>query len=78
MAVYGAAQSEYKETFLTKLVHSCSFDKLSMLLGGDFNIIRNPSEKSNDNIDRRYSLLFNVIINGLDLREFDLSSHKFT
>jgi hypothetical protein len=43
IAVYGAAQSEYKESFLRELVHSCSIESLPLSLGGDFNIIRSPS-----------------------------------
>jgi hypothetical protein len=78
VAVYGAAQPEYKESFLTELVHSCSIEKLPMLVGGDFNIIRNPSEKNNDNFDGRYPFLFNATINTVDLRLFKLSGRKFT
>jgi hypothetical protein len=44
--VYGAAQEEHKEHFLSELVRACtSCGDLSFLAGGDFNIIRNPSEK---------------------------------
>jgi hypothetical protein len=45
VVVYGAAQPDYKEVFLTELVHACSKENLLILLGGDFNILRNPSEK---------------------------------
>ena len=45
VAVYGAAQPEFKETFLTELVHACSKESLPILLGGDFNILHHPSEK---------------------------------
>jgi hypothetical protein len=43
--VYGAAQPMYKESSLTELVQTCSKEKLPITIGGDFNIIRNPSEK---------------------------------
>lgn len=78
VAVYGAAQHEFKETFLTELVHTCSKEKLPIVLGGDFNIIRCPSEKNNDRYDDRWPFLFNAIIDGLSLREIEMSGRKFT
>ena len=46
LSVYGATQDEYKEHFLSELVRACSnCGNLPFLVGGDFNIIRNPSEK---------------------------------
>jgi len=45
VAVYGAAQPEFKEEFLSELVHACGTAPLPILVGGDFNIIRNPGEK---------------------------------
>jgi hypothetical protein len=46
LSVYGAAQEEHKENFLSELVRACtSCGDLPFLVGGDFNIIRNPSEK---------------------------------
>ena len=46
LSVYGAAQEEHKENFLSELVRACtSCGDLPFLVGGDFNIIRNPSKK---------------------------------
>ena len=45
IAVYGAARIEQKNSFLTELVQCCQYDSLSLLVGGDFNIIRSPTEK---------------------------------
>ena len=46
LSVYGAAQEEHKEHFLSELVRACtSCGDLPFLVGGYFNIIRNPSEK---------------------------------
>jgi hypothetical protein len=45
VAVYGVAQPEFKESFLTELVHSCNHERLPLCIGGDFNIIRNSSEE---------------------------------
>ena len=78
MAVYGAAQPEFKEKFLTELVQACRKESLPVLIGGDFNIIRNPSEKNNDKFDSRWPFLVNAIIDGLDLREIEMSGRKFT
>jgi hypothetical protein len=43
--VYRAAQPEFKESFLTELVRACDNKKLPLCIGGDFNIIRNSTEK---------------------------------
>ena len=45
IAAYGAAQDELKESFLTEMVQISSSEDKPTLLGGDFNIIRRPSEK---------------------------------
>jgi hypothetical protein len=39
VAVYGAAQPEFKESFLTELVQACNNEKLPLCIRGDFNII---------------------------------------
>jgi hypothetical protein len=49
-----------------------------MLVGGDFNIIRGPHEKNNDNFNGRWPFIFNAIIDSLDLREIVLSGRQFT
>lgn len=78
IAVYGAAQAEFKEAFLIELVQTCAKETLPILVGGDFNIIRNPQEKNNDRYDNRWPFLFNTVRDGLDLRELELSNRKFT
>jgi hypothetical protein len=78
VAVYGAAQPKFKGVFLTELVHTCSKENLPILLDGDFNIIRNPSENNNDRYNDRWPFLFNAIIDGLNLRELEMSGRKFT
>ena len=49
VAVYGAAQDDNKLLFLSELARICESHALPILVGGDFNIIRSPTEKSNDN-----------------------------
>jgi len=51
---------------------------LPFLVGGDFNIIRNPSEKNNSRYNDRWPLLFNAIIESLNLRELELTRRKYT
>jgi hypothetical protein len=78
VAVYGAAQPEFKESFRTELVQACREESLPLCIGGDFNIIRNSSEKNNDKFEDRWPFLFNAVINSLDLREIEMSGRKFT
>jgi hypothetical protein len=47
---------------------------LPLLVGDDFNIIRNLQEKNNDRYNDRWSFLFNAVIDSLDLWELDLSN----
>lgn len=77
VAVYGAAQPELKPDFLADLVRICD-EKLPLLVGGDFNIIRRADEKSSVNFDGRWPSMFNTIIESLDLREIALSGRKYT
>jgi hypothetical protein len=35
-----------KERFLAELVNTCSHETLPLLIGGDYNILRHPSEKT--------------------------------
>jgi hypothetical protein len=78
VAVYGAAQPEFKESFLAELVRSCRSEKLPLCIGGDFNIMRSSREKNNDNFDERWPFLFNAVIDSLDLQEIEMSGRKFT
>ena len=45
ITVYGAAQEEKKDSFLCELAFFCRRNKEPVIIGGDFNIIRFPSEK---------------------------------
>jgi hypothetical protein len=78
VAIYGPTQSNLKEKFLTEMVQMCSHELLPILIGGDFNILRNPSEKNNDNFNHRWPFLFNSVIDWLNLRELKMSRRKFT
>jgi exonuclease III len=78
VVVYGAAQLEFKESFPTELVQACRGECLPVCIGGDFNIIRNTSEKNNDRFDERWPFLFNAVIDNLELREIEMSGRRFT
>jgi exonuclease III len=76
--VYGPAQAENKEQFLAELVRMCSHENLPLLMGGDYNILRHPSEKNNDRYNARWPFLFNAVIDSLNLRELEMSGRKYT
>ena len=78
ISIYGPAQGDQKSHFLSEVVRVCSKEALPIIIGGDFNIIRRPYEKNNDNFSNRWPFLFNVVIDSLNLREIDLSGRKFT
>jgi hypothetical protein len=76
--VYGPAQDCLKQSFLSEVVRLSNTETSPILIGGDFNILRSPSEKNNDRFDHRWPFLFNAVIDGLDLREMDMSGRRFT
>ena len=78
VAVYGAAQDQHKQEFLAELARICEQGSKPILIGGDFNILRRKEEKSNDNFNSRWPLLFNAIIESLDLKEIHLSGRQYT
>jgi hypothetical protein len=53
VVVYGPAQSAHKKNFLTELMRMCSHENLPLIVGGDYNILRHPSEKNNSNYNAR-------------------------
>jgi hypothetical protein len=78
VAVYGLAQPDHKENFLAKLVQMGSQKNLPFLMGGDFNILRHPSEKNNSNYNAMWPFLFNAVIDGLNLQELEMMRRNFT
>jgi exonuclease III len=77
LVVYGAAQEEYKMSFLTELSAFCSRNKEPILIGGDFNIIRYAKERNKPGGIQRYSDTFNALINFHELRELEMSGGLF-
>jgi hypothetical protein len=78
ISVYGPTQLDLKSNFLSELVRVCSKEALPIVIGGDFNIIRSPDEKNNDDYNDRWPFLFNAVIDTLNLRELEMSGRKFT
>ena len=62
--VYGPAQQQNKEVFLTELARICSHETLPYIIGGDFNIMSMN--------------LFNAVIQAFDLKEIYMSGHLYT
>jgi exonuclease III len=78
VSVYGPAQDNFKEAFLAELVNMTSHVSEPILIGGDFNLLRKSADKNNNNFNTRWPFLFNAVIDGLSLREFELSGRQFT
>jgi exonuclease III len=78
VVAYSPAQDEHKESVLAELVNMCSHGNLPLLMCGDYNILRYPLEKNNDRYNARWSFLFNAVIDGLNLRELQMSGRKYT
>ena len=76
--MYDPAQANLKEQFLAELVNMTSHETVPVMIGGDFNILRKSNEKNNDNYDSRWPFLFNAVINGLNLRELEMSERQYT
>jgi len=77
-SVYGLAQIENKSAFLSKLANTCSKESLLYMIGGDFNIMRTPEDKSLGIFDPKWPIFFNAVIEYLDLREIVMSGRQFT
>lgn len=78
ITVYGAAQPEHKEEFLRELAQDCYGCDEPLLIGGDFNILRQENEKNKRGGVNKWSLMFNSIIENANLREMALEGKKFT
>jgi hypothetical protein len=77
-SIYGPAQSQNKGAFLAELANTCSKENLPFLIGGDFNIMRKPEDKSCGDFDTKWPSLFNAIIESLDLREIVMTGRQYT
>jgi hypothetical protein len=78
IAVYGAAQDDFKANFLRELVNLVKDNPHPIIIGGDLNLLRFPHEKSRDQFGDHWPFLFNVVIDSLDLREVSMTGPQFT
>jgi hypothetical protein len=53
-----------------------SKENLPFLVGGDLNIMQKPGDKSCGDFDTKWSSLFNVVIESLDLREIVITGRN--
>ena len=67
-----------KENFLIEMAHVCNKESPPYIIGGNFNIMRQPQDKSKDNFEAKWPDLFNMVIQTLDLREIEMSGHQYT
>jgi hypothetical protein len=78
VAIYGAAQEEFKADFLREMVNLAKDNPHPILIGGDFNLLRFSFEKSKGRFDDHWPFLFNDVIDSLDLREASMIGRQFT
>lgn len=76
--VYGPCEHAHKPLFLDSL--STIADSISgpWVILGDFNLLRDPSEKSNENFDATEADWFNSFINALGLQDIPLLDRLYT
>ena len=73
IVVYGPAQHEQSTDFLSELSARLDNHTLPIIVGGDFNLIRENEDKSSLNGDARLMGAFNAFIEHFELRELKKS-----
>lgn len=76
--VYGPAQHQLSGDFIQELSSFCCELVLLVLMGGDFNLIRNNNERNQGVGDPHLMKLFNDFIGNFQLREIFCSGNRFT
>ena len=66
------------KNFLAEMANTCSRETLPYVIGGDFNIMRHPLDKSSGVFDFKWPTLFNAVIESLDLKEIVMSGRQYT
>ena len=75
--VYGPSQDERKEDFIAELSKLGSRNG-PVIIGGDFNLVRGPMDKSNGIVDFNWCDKFNNWIDNCGLLELHLLGRKYT
>jgi exonuclease III len=78
ISVYGTAYDQYKVDFINELHNLLAGWTGPTLVGGDFNLIREASEKSTGLINQHWADLFNDWINKFGLLELKINGRKYT
>lgn len=78
VTVYGPMNHDLSVAFLKELGDICGQIVLPIVIGGDFNLIREITDKNSDNIDFHLIEQFNAFIGDFHLRELKRSGQKFT
>ena len=78
ISVYGSAYDESKLDFLNELNSVLAEWSGPTLIGGDFNLVRNTSEKNTGNINQHWADLFNDWVNNFGLIEIKNAGRRFT
>lgn len=67
--VYGPVQVELKADFLRELMEIILLVEVPIIVGGDFNLVRDSSEKSTGNVNNSLVNFFNQFVSDVNLRE---------
>ena len=78
ISVYGSAYDQYKMDFINELHSILAGGGGPTLVSGDFNLIREASEKSSGAINQHWAYLFNDWIIKFGLIELKINGRKFT
>lgn len=77
-SVYRPQETADKERFLLELADIGASMQLPWLINGDFNLVCDPSEKSNGRVNRRIMNKFRHTINSLALQDMPLQGRRYT
>ena len=78
VSVYGSPYEEGKDEFISELHEILISTSGPLLLGGDFNLVRYQTDKSNGIVDQKWCDKFNSWIEIWSLLEIRLSNRRFT
>ena len=78
IVVYGPTDHSLSSLFLDELSAKIEACNLPINMGGDFNLLRSPSEKSNDNFSWPLANAFNNFISSCAIREIPRVGARFT
>ena len=78
IVVYGSAYPEFKVEFVAELHGILESVSYPVLVCGDFNLVRQQSDKSNGVINPQFAFLFNDWVNKWALLEIPISNRSFT